>query len=354
MITTAIYFDGETSNPYQIDLFLNKTKQSFSLVLLNKETINWKITEVEIIIKKNILTLQSKTNTDQNVVIDNVLFIKNLNTFLIESGHLNWYEKIISYGLKVHTTIALALILLIAITYFYAVPFVAEKAVAIIPESYDQKLGKMAYNNCLMLDEINPEKTKTLNEFAKYLKFAKSKKLNFTVINSETINAFALPDGNIVVYTGILESMKSYEELIALIGHEATHVNNRHSMKLLCRDLSGYLFVSAILGDANAVMAVITENANSLQSLSFSREYETEADTEGFKIMMKNKVNPNGMTQLFKRLQNAEKNVSIPVFLSTHPITEDRIVMVKKLIDKQPYNFIKNKKLESLFINLKK
>ena len=59
--------------------------------------------------------------------------------------------------------------------------------------------------------------------------------------------------------------MKSYEELVALIGHEATHVNHRHGMKLLCRDLSGYLFVSAILGDANGIMAVITDNVNSLQ-----------------------------------------------------------------------------------------
>jgi beta-barrel assembly-enhancing protease len=166
------------------------------------------------------------------------------------------------------------------------------------------------------------------------------------------MNAFALPDGSIVVYTGIIDSMKDYEELAGLIGHEVAHVNHRHSMKMLCRNLSGYLFISAILGDANGVMAVLGENVNTLQSLSFSREFEREADTEGFKIVTSNEVNPKGMSTLFKRLQN-EKTISIPEFLSSHPVTKDRIRHIDEMIKTKPFQSKDNSKLSLLFQRIK-
>jgi beta-barrel assembly-enhancing protease len=120
-------------------------------------------------------------------------------------------------------------------------------------------------------------------------------------------------------------------ELVGLIGHEAAHVNNRHSMKMLCRNLSGYLFISTVLGDVNGVMAVLGDNVNTLQSLSFSREYEREADEEGFAIVTKNHVNPKGMVTLFQRLQQ-EHSIEMPEFLSTHPVTKDRIMTIKTMI----------------------
>ena len=75
--------------------------------------------------------------------------------------------------------------------------------------------------------------------------------IKFSVINSETVNAFALPDGNVVVFTGIIDLMDDYDELAGLIGHEVAHVNNRHSMRMMCRNLAGYIFLSAVLSDVN-------------------------------------------------------------------------------------------------------
>ncbi len=206
----------------------------------------------------------------------------------------------------------------------------------------------------MIINTIDSVKTKKLNEFASHLKFKNSKKLNFTVVNSEIVNAYALPDGNVVVFTGILNSMKSYEELVGLIGHEVAHVNHRHSMKLLCRDLSGYLFVSAIVGDVNGVMAVVADNANNLRSLSFSREFENEADLEGYNFLIENKINPKGMSDLFSRLQKEEMGYSIPEFLSSHPITKDRILKINKMIQKQTITFSENPKLKTIFEELKK
>ncbi|WP_395057879.1 M48 family metallopeptidase, partial [Flavobacterium sp.] len=138
-----------------------------------------------------------------------------------------------------------------------------------------------------------------------------------------------------------------------LIGHEVSHVNNRDSMKMLCRNLSGYLFVSAILGDTNGIMAIIGDNANTLQSLSFSRKFEHQADVEGFKILTANHVNPKGMSNLFKRLQEDKSALSIPEFLSSHPITNERINDIDKLIKSKSFVVKDNPKLKTLFQEIK-
>jgi predicted Zn-dependent protease len=124
-------------------------------------------------------------------------------------------------------------------------------------------------------------------------------------------------------------------------------------MKMLCRNLSGYLFISAILGDVNGIMATIGDNVNTLQSLSFSREFEHQADVDGFEILTQNKVNPKGMATLFERLKD-KNQLSIPKFMSSHPITEDRIAYINKLIKSKSFPFEENPKLKSLFQELKK
>jgi predicted Zn-dependent protease len=106
------------------------------------------------------------------------------------------------------------------------------------------------------------------------------------------------------------------------------------------------------LGDVNGVMAVLGDNVNTLQSLSFSREFEREADEDGFAIVTKNKVNPKGMVTLFKRLQE-EHSIEVPEFLSTHPITKDRIETIKTLIDSKKYTYEQNTNLKSIFEKLK-
>ena len=74
--------------------------------------------------------------------------------------------------------------------------------------------------------------------------------------------------------------MKSYDQLVALLGHEVSHVNNRHSIKILTRNLAGYMMISLVFSDLNGIMSVLAENAQQLRSLSYSREFEEEADEQ--------------------------------------------------------------------------
>jgi predicted Zn-dependent protease len=351
---TAFFYDGKSSSQQEIELFFDSNKECIHFVSPDGAQNSWPISEIEFDQQSTVLQLSFGTDLIQHIKIEDSNFIKKINQFRKEKGLIGWYQKLIDLKTALHWGIAVSIIAIIGLCYMYVIPWVGEKSVVLIPEEYDNNLGTSAWIENEYFVAIDSSKTKILNDFAKQLNLKNTKELKFTVVESNDVNAFAMPDGNIVVFNGILNEMKNYDELVGLIGHEASHVNNRHSMKMLCRSLSGYLFVSLILGDANGVMAVIGDNANTLQSLSFSREFEQKADFDGLQIIADNNVNPRGMSNLFKRLQDDKSNFSVPEFLSSHPVTEERINYINKRIKSKSFIIRDNPKLKTLFEQIKK
>jgi predicted Zn-dependent protease len=349
--TTAVFYDGISSVAQEIILIFDVKKEAFYFKS-SENNYSWDITNVDFITKRNWIELQYGDDPLMIIKIEDKIFIDTIISFRVSNNHINWYQKLLDLDFKIHFGIAISILGLIALCYLYIIPWAGEKSTILIPERYDTKLGSVFFQNNTLLSTVDSLKTNHLNEFAKELKLKNRKALHFIVIDSNIENAFALPDGTIVVYTGIIDLMDNYEELVGLIGHEVAHVNHRHSMKMLCRNLSGYLFISTVLGDANGVMAVLGENVNTLQSLSFSREFEHEADTEGLKIVIENKVNPYGMQRLFKKLQT-ESKIEIPEFLSSHPVTKDRILNINKMIKTNSFRSVKNSELTYLFNKIK-
>lgn len=352
--TKATYFDGQSSISQSIDLYLDEKNETLFFKSINEEEIKWSISSLNITNINDEISINYKSNTLQSLKISDVDFIVYFNNYLKSIDKVNWYDYLLNLGLTIHVVIAVGVLTLITLSYLYIVPYIAEKAVYIIPESYDKTIGEDIYNQFISYNEIDTFKTENLQKFANKIKLNNSKELQFTVVKSETVNAFALPDGHIVVFTGLLDLMESYEELVGLLGHEVTHVNERHSLKMLSRNVSGYILVSAILSDVNGIMAAIADNLNSIYSLTFSRSYEKEADIKGFEIMRMNKINPTGINNLFLRLKKGNKSdVNVPEFLSSHPITDNRIAYINKMIKENPYKFENNLILQNYFKAIK-
>jgi Zn-dependent protease with chaperone function len=350
--TNAIFYDGISSISQYIELIIDEKS---NLLVFGSSSIGltkWLVEDVSFNFSSNIINIHYGSNPVQILKLQDKQFIEYLNDYLQENGQLGWYQKLINLGAKIHVIIALVILGIIVLSYLYLLPFVAEKAVVLIPETYDIEMGESFYNQYIDFNEVDSSKTIALNLFAKKLKLNNKKTLKFTVVKSETANAFALPDGNIVVFTGLLNLMKNYDELAGLIGHEVTHVNQRHSMKMMCRNVSGYLFVSAILSDVNGIMATIGDNINSLNSLSYSRSFEQQADEDGLNLMIQNNINPAGMISLFKQMQS-ENDIDIPQFLSSHPVTENRIDYIRNLIKEKNFKSIDNPLLKGYFMKLK-
>ncbi len=237
-------------------------------------------------------------------------------------------------GTAVITLIA-GFVLVGVLIYFFLLPWVGEKSASLIPKDAEIELGNSIAEIYKQNGDENDSATYCINQFASKIKFNSEYDLRIHVIESDQINAFALPGGHIFVYSAIIKKMKSYEELVALLGHEATHVTKRHSLKSICRSMAGSFFIAVLFGDVTGISAGVFSQADQFQQLSYSRELETEADNNGYKIMIQNKVNPEGMLHLLQLLK--EEGARVPdlmKYLSTHPDTDARIENIKSQLPK--------------------
>lgn len=350
--TTAIFYDGQSSNPQEVNIVLDVSSDVVVFDSLSAKGQSWSIKTIDVGRIGRAIEIRPTSSSLTSIRIDDLDFIHAFHKLRKERGYVDVYHRMVGLGLGIHAALALAILGGIALIYLYVMPWVAEKAVVLIPEEYENTVGDVFFEQYADFASIDPAKTELLNQFAGQLTLGNTREIRFTVISSETVNAFALPNGNVVVFTGIIDLMEDYDELAGLIGHEVAHVNNRHSMKMMCRNLAGYVFLSAVLSDVNGIMAVIGDNVHSLQSLTYSRRFEHEADEEGLKMLIQNKIDPKGMSELFTRLQPAHDDL-IPEFLSSHPVTGDRIEFIDKSIAKNKSEVVDNARLRGLFLEIR-
>lgn len=150
----------------------------------------------------------------------------------------------------------------------------------------------------------------------------------FKVIDSDQINAFALPGGFIYIYKGLLDLLDE-PELAAVLGHEIGHVCARHGIKRI-QSVFGYQLMAilalALIGDKpeSRQMYEIADNIFTLVLLGYSREDEFQADRLGTIYIYRSGHDPRAMEKLLLKLKQQEEGRPI-TFLSTHPPTDDRI-----------------------------
>ena len=235
-------------------------------------------------------------------------------------------ENKLPWILTLPMMLPLGFIALCAAAYFWLLPYVSERMAMALPPETDAQLGDPMFEGMKADLLIDDARSATLQAFADQLTISPTFTLRLHLVKDDQINAFAMPGGHIVVYTGILDKMKEPGELAALLAHEGTHVEQRHSTRGIARDLAGSLFVSLLLGDLGGVTSVLAQKGDELKGLSYSRDLETEADTIGIRRMHANGVDPHGMVELLELLgREAEDMPEGASFLSSHPLTKERL-----------------------------
>jgi Zn-dependent protease with chaperone function len=245
---------------------------------------------------------------------------------------------------------------LLAAVYFFFVPWLAVRLANKVPVSFEEKMGNGMFNALKQGMTIDPGKTAIINEFFTELHIPTQYNIRVSVVKENVANAFAMPGGNIVVYDKLLNGMNSYEELAALLSHEFTHVNNKHTTKSLFRSLSSKVFLSVLLGDVGVISSVIISNADNLKGLSYGRGLEKEADLNGLQLLSERKIDCNGFIGLFNVLQKEvdATGTSEPAeWISSHPDLQKRIDYVKTNEAFNIRGVEKNETLQTLFLKLK-
>jgi len=172
-------------------------------------------------------------------------------------------------------------------------------------------------------------------------------KWEVNTLTTPEINAYAMPGGKIMVYSGLVEQLNlSDAEMAAVIGHEMAHALREHSRERISREYAQQIALSgvAILTGAGEGLQKL---AGSVASVTFqlphSREQESEADTIGLELMARAGYDPNAAVSVWKKMMSAEQG-GTPQFLSTHPSPQTRIKDLQALVPKVMPIYQKNKK----------
>ncbi len=207
------------------------------------------------------------------------------------------------------------------------IDWVNEFNVKQIRSSSENKIGDLIWDEISATETVitNDSISKTLDKLLDPI-FKKNKierdSLKIHIVEKDDINAFALPNNHLVVYTGLITECKNQEALQGVLGHEIAHIENNHVMKKLSKEIGLSVLLSASTGGKGG--ALIKEILKSLSSSAYDRTLEKEADMTSVDYLLNANINPEPFADfMFELAQQKDMSDSL-YWISSHPESEER------------------------------
>lgn len=220
----------------------------------------------------------------------------------------------------------------------YGIPALSKPITASIPLSVDQRLGSETLET---LDKrfVKPSKLSDERQQALRTLFAglpQTSDREYQLLLRDTgkmANAFALPNGTVVMTDVLVELADNDAQLQSILLHEIGHIEHRHSMQMLVQQAGLSLILLLITGDVNAASNIIILLPGWLVQASYSQGLEWEADTYALEEMQRRGLNTNAFANIMSKLdkrsapgkKESAEGSKIFDYLSTHPPTRERI-----------------------------
>jgi predicted Zn-dependent protease len=165
----------------------------------------------------------------------------------------------------------------------------------------------------------------------------------FQVVNSDVVNAFALPGGFVYINRGVLERADNMSEVAGVLGHEIEHVVRRHSVKQMEQAQGANVGVGILCALTGVCQSGVAQAAINIGGTAvfakFSRTDEVQADEGGFQNVMRAGISPRGMYTFFQKLLAEEQSSgssNVSAWFADHPGTSDRIADIQRMLNQTP------------------
>jgi beta-barrel assembly-enhancing protease len=209
-----------------------------------------------------------------------------------------------------------------------------------LPTSVDKRMGELAYENMSMQGRTLDDERVNAAVKAIVDRLNRGTADEFTyrvyVHDAPITNAFALPGGVLVVYTGLLRDAESAEQVAGVLAHEIAHVQRRHGMRRIAQSLGVVAALQLLVGDVSGVAAVAVHVLREATVNNYSRQQEREADLDAVKLMANAGIDPRALAGFFEVLQRKESGPSLPVWLATHPDLAERVTDIRQVAASTP------------------
>lgn len=256
-------------------------------------------------------------------------------------GKSGWVHRAERFHPRLVVFAILAMIFIIGI-YRYALPVLVEVAVAVTPPIVPELMTKGTMQT-LDITTFSPtsltheDQGKLLEGFDRLAAESDYRpdrlKLQFRQGGLIGPNAFALPDGTVIITDELVEMADGDNEmLLGVLAHEIGHVEMAHSLKQVYRSAGAVALIMLIGGDIGGGTEDILTQGAGLLALSHSRAQEAEADRRSVEMMLKAGYNPEAIGRFFQLIQEKLHDTSTTSMLSTHPGTPERYKTVHEYV----------------------
>ncbi|MBK9637888.1 MAG: hypothetical protein IPO63_08735 [Bacteroidetes bacterium] len=206
LVADVKYYNGIITKPFHAECSINKTNSGLILTLEEEGVLHLPFSELTVKRReKSYLILSIQKSNSRIIEIKDAVFIDAFFHFNKSNSRENWYHRIVHAGTAFHLFLAASVLSLCAAIYFFVIPFLAEKAVDLIPRSVDDQIGKTVSESPDFTDNEDSTLSVQLNSFLHTMAPELDSRYHITVMNDDIVNAFALPDGSIIINTGILK-----------------------------------------------------------------------------------------------------------------------------------------------------
>ena len=162
---------------------------------------------------------------------------------------------------------------------------------------------------------------------------APSWKWEVNTLTTPEMNAYCMPGGKIMVYSGLVEKLQLNDaEIATVLGHEMSHALREHTRERVSRgyeEQAALIGLEVLIGAGPGTMALADQVASATFELPHDRQQEAEADVMGLELMARAGYDPHEAISLWKKMMAAEKSEP-PQFLSTHPASANRIADLER------------------------
>lgn len=322
---TAKFFDGTQARSFQVDVTLYATEMH--IVAAGAPPIIWPLTDIVVLDRYNRAhpaKLSCRTAPDARLVVNDADLWQALLPGLQTA---RWQSSKLSASWLSLSGYAVLAVLVVVIAVYY-VPRLAGHLAFLVPGGMERDIGHTLLAGTFNEDICEaPDGIVAFNKLWQRIDGAIAEPHSYKpfVIKRDEANAFAVPGGYIVVFSGLLEDVKSVDELAGILSHERGHVEYRHGVRAIMRYLGLATVMQVMLGNTEVVSSLGIVGA-----LRFGREDEAEADAFAIETLQNAAFDPTRFADFFERRMKDEGDIEgIWEYMSTHPSSQSRIETIR-------------------------
>jgi Zn-dependent protease with chaperone function len=229
-----------------------------------------------------------------------------------------------------------------AVASVYGIRKAADASIRAVPLEVDRQIGQQAFR---LMDRGGPEVhdpllTAAVQEIVDRLApHVEPDGLDFDVhiIDADICNAFCLPGGTIVLYTGLIRRAASPEEVAGVLAHEMAHAAERHGLRQVGQAIGLAAAINLLIGNVEGLVVAGAEVFKLATINSYSRVQEADADRAGVRMLAAAAIDPMSLARFFETMQREAGNLPAALtWLSTHPDHAARIADIRQQVGNLP------------------